>query len=175
MMVDVNYQMLLSTLQTVGLLIGIFYYIMTLRNAQKNRMKEMVLHRIQDRTPEYLRMARSMEPMFSGWNTVEEFFEKFNYHREPELTIARNVVFNSIDTWGFLFKEGLVGEEFIDRLHAPWYIIRMWETFEPIFIDGRERSGNPEHRRDFEYLYRAVKKKYPNISADTKLFARAYE
>ena len=32
-MVDVSYQMVLSTLQTVGLLVGIFYYVMVPRNS----------------------------------------------------------------------------------------------------------------------------------------------
>jgi hypothetical protein len=37
MMVDISYQMVLSTLQTAGILVGIFYYIFTLRNAQHTR------------------------------------------------------------------------------------------------------------------------------------------
>ena len=37
MMIEITYQMILSTLQTAGLLVGIFYYIMVLRNQQKNQ------------------------------------------------------------------------------------------------------------------------------------------
>ena len=36
-MAEITYQMVLSTLQTVGLLVGIFYYVTTMRNAQKTR------------------------------------------------------------------------------------------------------------------------------------------
>ena len=36
-MAEITYQMVLSTIQTVGLLVGIFYYVTTLRNAQKTR------------------------------------------------------------------------------------------------------------------------------------------
>jgi hypothetical protein len=36
-MAEITYQMVLSTIQTVGLLVGIFYYITTMRNAQKTR------------------------------------------------------------------------------------------------------------------------------------------
>ena len=36
-MAEITYQMVLSTLQTAGLLVGIFYYILTLRNAQHTR------------------------------------------------------------------------------------------------------------------------------------------
>ena len=36
-MVEVTYQMVLSTLQTTGILVGIFYYIMTLNNTRKSQ------------------------------------------------------------------------------------------------------------------------------------------
>jgi hypothetical protein len=36
-MVDVSYQMVLSTLQTVGLLVGIAYYVMSLNYTRKNQ------------------------------------------------------------------------------------------------------------------------------------------
>jgi hypothetical protein len=36
-MTELTYQMVLSTLQTAGLLVGIFYYVTTMRNAQKTR------------------------------------------------------------------------------------------------------------------------------------------
>ena len=36
-MAEITYQVVLSTLQTFGLLVGIFYYVMTLRNQQKNQ------------------------------------------------------------------------------------------------------------------------------------------
>jgi hypothetical protein len=46
MMVEVTNQMVLSTLQTAGILLVIFYYVSTLRNAKSNRMKEMVFNRM---------------------------------------------------------------------------------------------------------------------------------
>jgi len=36
-MVEVTYRMVLSTLQTTGILVGIFYYIMTLNNTRKSQ------------------------------------------------------------------------------------------------------------------------------------------
>jgi hypothetical protein len=38
-MVEITYQMLVSTLQTVGLLVGIIYYIFIMRNIQKTYAK----------------------------------------------------------------------------------------------------------------------------------------
>jgi len=52
MMVEITYQMILSTIQTVGILIGIFYYVMTLNYTKKNQEQTlkmrnaMVFHQI---------------------------------------------------------------------------------------------------------------------------------
>ena len=121
--------MVLSTLQTAGLLVGILYYITTLRNAQKNRMVDLVFRRMQSSDTEYQKMTRSLEPIMTGWDTVEEFYTKYGYRTEPELTVARVEVQNKLRSWGFLLKEGAVDLDFITRVHSPWYIIRFWESF----------------------------------------------
>ena len=36
-MVEITYQMALSTLQTIGLLVGIAYYLIIMRNSQRNQ------------------------------------------------------------------------------------------------------------------------------------------
>ena len=41
MMVDVTYQMVLSTLQTAGILVGIIYYLTIMRNSQKNQQMQL--------------------------------------------------------------------------------------------------------------------------------------
>ena len=43
-MAEITYQMVLSTIQTVGLLVGISYYILTLRNAQHTRELALKAH-----------------------------------------------------------------------------------------------------------------------------------
>jgi replicative DNA helicase len=67
-MVEITYQMVLSTLQTIALIVGIYYYIMTIRANQRNQeisLKNQQLssvHRILEvyRDPKrILQMARS--------------------------------------------------------------------------------------------------------------------
>ena len=168
-MVDVSYQMVLSTLQTVGLLVGIFYYVMTLRNAQKNRMIDMVLQRMQNKSnPEWQKMAREIGIMRYGWSTPQEFHQKYNFLKNRDLLAKQQSIVADLSMWGFLLREGAIGEEFIDRMLTPFHIIWNWEGFEPIFMKEREEFRNPKAYKDFEYLYKVVKKKYPHISKDTK-------
>ncbi|MHA2393459.1 MAG: hypothetical protein ACXAEX_16095 [Promethearchaeota archaeon] len=166
-MVEITYQMVLSTLQTVGLLVGIFYYIMTLRNTQKNRMKEMVFQRVHTRTPDYFRDIYDANPSQLEWNTVEEFHRKHNWRTTPDLIAKRSSIFAKLNAWGFLLREGLIDLDFLAKHHNPSFIKSWWEYNEPIFLDSRKRTNNPEAHKDFEFLYNAVKKKYPNIKPDT--------
>jgi len=64
-------------------------------------------------------------------------------------------------------REGLIDLDFLARHHNPSFIKSWWEYNESIFLDSRERTNNPEAHKDFEFLYNAVKKKYPDIKLDT--------
>jgi hypothetical protein len=127
----------------------------------------MVMQRWQERALENQKMSREIAPMMKGWNTVEEYFEQYNYSKTPDLTMKQAYFVHNLGFWGFLLSEGLIDMDFIVRLHQPWLIIRTWESFEPLFLD--QRVIDPEAHKDFEFLYRAVKKKYPHISAETKM------
>ena len=75
-MVDVSYQMILSTLQTVGLLVGIFYYIMTLRNQNITRKGQLLMQtyaRI-DSAERVKALITMFEWKFNGF---DEFMEKY--------------------------------------------------------------------------------------------------
>ena len=58
----------------------------------------------------------------------EEFYQKYNFRGTPELSLSRVFVQNTLNHWGFLFSEDVIGEEFIDRLYNPFHIINFWET-----------------------------------------------
>ncbi|MHA2380845.1 MAG: DUF4760 domain-containing protein [Candidatus Thorarchaeota archaeon] len=156
-------QMIREIVTIFGVIAGVSYYVLTVRNAQKNRMVEFVFQRMHERNPEYMRTSREVEQMGYGWSTVEEFYEKYNYLETPELTAKRNSIVGRLNAWGFLLKEGLIELDFISRLHTPSFIISMWERNEPLFLDFRERANDPTIQQDFEYLYNAVKRKYPDI------------
>ena len=135
-------------------------------------MLEMVSQRAgQANNLEYQKLVRQIIPMYySGWSTPEEYREKYSYQKTPELELARVITQNTLNNWGFLFREGVINEQFIDRLYNPWHIIHYWETFKPLMLAERESMGNPEAFKDLEHLYNAMKKKYPNLNSDTEFW-----
>jgi hypothetical protein len=82
-MVEITYQMVLSTLQTAGILVGIFYYIMDLRNNREIQQISLLirqsqcLQQILDKTTsreglEYDRICTQAE-----WSDYDEWLERY--------------------------------------------------------------------------------------------------
>ena len=121
-MVELTIPLFLDIIRTVGILVGIIYYLVIMRNNQKALMLDMVSRRAQQaHSYDHQRMARLIVPMYDGWSTPDEFYEKYNFRDTPELELSRVIIQNSLNVWGFLFREGAIGEEFIDRdgFHLP--------------------------------------------------------
>ena len=174
-MVDVSYALILDAIRTVGIVAGIVYYLSILRNQQKARMMDMVSRRTEQvNNIEYQRMVRRVGRAGEDWSTPDEYYEKFNPLVEQDFGVERSIVQNNLNHWGFLFREGFIDEEFVERLYHPWHIINFWETYGVLLLQEREEAGIPTLFSDLEYLYDAMKKKYPHLSKDTRFSFRGW-
>ena len=150
--------MVLSTLQTVGILVGIFYYIMTLRNTRKNqelhletRQAQLFLNIYDAYTSKQFHIDRAKMMHLWEWTDYDDFIAKYDSDVDPE---AR-AIFDSILMWleglGTLVKRGLIDPELVhDLMYA--FIINFWERHLPIFSHFREQHG-PKMVEDLESLY----------------------
>ena len=66
-MAEITYQMLLSTIQTIALIVGIIYYLTIMRNAQKTR--ELTL-KSQEHATE-TRQAQLFMQIYDKWSSTE--------------------------------------------------------------------------------------------------------
>ena len=152
-MAEITYQMVLSTLQTLGLLIGIFYYIMTLRNQRKNqeisiRNQELALETIQaqlfmniyDRrvnNPEFDALQHKIEAL--KWKDWDEYKVLFDY-TNPETRdnhLAMSTIMYFYEGVGVLVKLNLVDIQLISYLMSD-STRAFWEKVEPIVEEARE-------------------------------------
>jgi hypothetical protein len=95
--------------------------------------------------------------------------KRFNQVTTPEILSKRASIQDKLNAWGFMLKEGMVNIDLIGRLHCPTFIKHWWESNEPIYLDSRAKSGNPNFMADFEYLYYVIKKKYPNLQVEERI------
>ena len=160
--------MVLSTLQTLGLLVGIFYYIMTLRNQRKNqeisiRNQELALEtrqaqlfmNIYDRrvnSPEFDALQHRIEAL--RWKDWDEYKVLFDY-TNPETRdnhLAMSTIMYFYEGVGVLVKSNLVDIRLIAQLMSG-SVMGFWEKVESIVEGGREEWYGKGWLVEVEYLY----------------------
>ena len=174
-MAEITYQMVLSTLQTVALVVGIIYYITIMRNQQKtreltlkaqeevekSRKRELILQRFQSYNLDYYRAYNTV--MTTDFKDLDEWIQKYSRTVDPETSARWLYMANTLNIAGLLFQEGDTDQDLLFQLYTPNSIIRMWEHYEPVIRDLRQRMENPVLWKPFEYLYSETKKKYPEV------------
>jgi hypothetical protein len=156
-------QMIREIVTIFGVIAGVSYYIMTVRNAQKNRMIDMVFQRMHTRSAEYFKDSLDITPSTFDWETVEEFHRKYNWRKTPDIISKRAALADRFTAWGMLLRQGLIDIDFVAKVFPPAFVMVWWERNEPLYQEERKVTNFPEHYEDLEFLYNALKKKYPDI------------
>ena len=159
-MVEVTYQMILNTLQTVGLLFGIAYYVLSLNYTRRNQ--ELTL-KTRNMTLQYQSINSMMySPLGlksmrlvgkTSFSSIEEYRELF---KDPEFDSAVTYVFSMLDIWGIYLEEGIFDIGIFAKA-APWYFKRFWNQYKPIIYEYRKTLG-PSYYRNIEYLFDSLEK-----------------
>jgi len=167
-MTEITYQMVLSTLQTAGLLVGIGYYLMSIRNQNRARQAQMFMTLYQQITDsDWLRRQQEINFLFE-YDNFEEFWEKYGPHTNMDGFVTWISRTNFYDGLGMLIKRGLIEPEMIDDvISGP--IIFFWEKrILPIKKEFEDYSNNPAAFEMGEYLYNQIKpirdKQHPELA-----------
>jgi hypothetical protein len=135
MMVDITYQMVLSTLQTAGLLVGILYYIFDLQNKREDQRLANTRQELLLKSQEQALETRQVElyiSLWEKWNSKEfakdrydsyrmewinrtDFHEKFNPSSDWEAQASWNSFGRSIEGLADLHRKNLIDIEFLDH------------------------------------------------------------
>ncbi|TFH22541.1 hypothetical protein E4G67_04245 [Candidatus Bathyarchaeota archaeon] len=173
MMVDVTYQMVLSTIQTAGILVGIAYYIMTLNYTRKNQ--EMQLETRQTQLFMYLYDKWSSEDFqkkitelqLTNWDDYEDWNSKYGPSADLDTYSRMTSLGSFYEGLGVLVKNGQVKPELVDELMSH-SLISAWEKIAPIIIHQRKKFNYPNMGEWMEYLYNQIKpiydKQHPELA-----------
>ena len=172
-MAEITYQMLLSTIQTAGLLVGIFYYIMTLKNQQRNQ--ELSL-KAQQQTLEtrqaQLFMGIYNQTVSSDYVSARTKVARLDYSNfndfmkiyDPDLSPEAKENYEALDYMisfyeglGVLVKEGLAPIRYVALLMAG-ITRRLWEKLGLVITEIREYNNQPRIASEWEYLYNELMK-----------------
>ena len=153
-MIEITYQMVLSTLQTIALIVGIYYYVMVLRNQQRSRKTQMfmpIYSRVLD--SEYRRHFSDIRVW--EWEDFDDWEKKY-YENRDEWAKLVNVVM-VLEWVSVLLKRKDIDFDIVyDTLRIE--VTRLWDGIGPIIKEGRVRWDFPEFGAGVETLYNELKK-----------------
>ena len=163
-MVEITYQMVLSTLQTIGLLVGIAYYLIIMRNSQRNQQIQLETRKVQLFIQLYQQLTSeetlkaSMELMTLDIKDNDEYLKKYDSSVNPAHYAKRAHIWWIYNSIGELLRMGTIEHDLIDRLQLDAQVIIMWEKWEHIIKETRVRENLPHIWEGFEHLYNETKK-----------------
>jgi hypothetical protein len=161
MMVEITYQMVLSTIQTISLVIGISYYIMVLRNQQKNQKHAQGMRKIQllNDIREFTSNSNNdwNQMMEMEWTDFEDFETKYSWESNPEVYNARVRMWRNLNYYGLLVEDDLIDAGTYARTISDQSPI-VWDKFKDIIIEMRRRTDNPEQYIGMEILAKETDK-----------------
>jgi hypothetical protein len=151
-MVDVSLiQPVSQVAAAIGVLIAATYYVMNLRETNKNRKIAFTTNLIQMTLSED--WQRKMTQLLNmEWSSFEDFVKKYDSKVNEDNYVKRNTVLGTFDYLGYVLKEELIDKNAIYNV-AGDYIIFMWMKFHTV-IEGYRNNGDyaVDTFANFEYI-----------------------
>jgi len=143
-----------------GVLVAAGYYVMNIRNAARDRRKQMIMMKLPPMTREYYEWNHQVR---NSWSGPEEFDEK--YRLDPVLESKVWYIMNIYGILGQLYVEGMMSLEEVAQGYSPGWLIGWWEVFEfyikRIRYTSEGEAAYPEYLDSYERLVNDLKRRYP--------------
>jgi hypothetical protein len=156
-MVEVTIPIVLQVIQTVGILVGIIYYITIMRSNQKTQQLQLDTRKAQLYMQLFMRITseefikKSLDLLKFEYENVNEFMDK--YISGPDSTTHAKLfsMFWHIDGLGYMMANDLIDPEMVYNFGGGFAQVWHWKKWEPVIRRMRELRGEPEFMRWFEY------------------------
>jgi hypothetical protein len=170
MVEQVTFQTIFQFLQTVGILVGVYYYITTIRTNQRNQeltlkaqehateTRQLDIYmklKLMQTDPEWMRTFFEVSAL--EWEDFDDFARKYSHTENPEEAGKRFAVWNYWESLGYILSRGVIDPDTVFDMFGN-SCINNWIQFEPIIRGFREKDGVPEMWKWFEYLADEMKK-----------------
>jgi hypothetical protein len=154
----VTFQTIFQFLQTVGILMGVYYYITTIRTNQRNQQLTLETRQLQL----YMKVLEDYrdQEFMTRWTDVayhqeygdyEEWRRKYGPVANPEAYANFFHVTNWFQGIGYLVKTRVLDLEVVSEYIRPRSVVFLWEKVEPI-VKAHRATTNPDALKSFEYL-----------------------
>jgi hypothetical protein len=148
-----------AVVAAVGVLIGLVYYILDMRNQSRIRQTDLVM-RLYSIFGSKECMEAHHQLMTIEANNINEFMKK--YSGLPE-RLSFGTVCAFYEGIGVLLHRRLIDISLVDDLFST-SILQTWEKIEHLVKDLREHQKRPQIWEWFEYLYNEMKKREQQLA-----------
>ena len=156
-MVEITLPLMLDTIRTAGIIVGIIYYLSIMRNQSKTREAQFLLQ---------LNQVFQDKEAIKDWHDVlamevhdyQDFLDKYDSSVNMENYLQRSRIYRMLNTFGQLLKKGLVSPETVYDGISGGFIEDMWDKHSVIIRGIRERNEKPHYLDGFESLVEEMKK-----------------
>jgi len=145
-----------------GVIAGFSYYVLTVRNAQKNQKQQLETRQAQLFMQLYDRWAGtdfkklSREVMEQNFIDYDDYISKYDSDINPEAYDKNRSLGSFYEGIGVLVKRNLIDPHMVDDLMSN-AILRYWEKYGPIMAEIRVHRNYPQAGEWAEYLYNVIK------------------
>ena len=156
-MVEITLSIVLQIIQTVGILVGIVYYITIMRSGQKNQQLQLETRKAQLYMQLFMRITseefvkKAIDLLKLEYGDVDEFMEKDILGPDSSLHAKLFSMFWHIDGLGYMMSQGLIDPEMVYNFGGGFAQVWHWRKWEPVVMRFRERRGDPDFLKWFEY------------------------
>ena len=139
-------QTLLTFVTLISVPVGVFYYVMTLRNQSRSRQIQIIRGL----------NATNIDLTFLSWefSDYDDFMSKFGPESNPESWLNLMDWFTTLEEYGVYVKEGLLDIRLLYLLHGGT-IKKSWEILE-VLLEYRIRNNWPRWLIESEYLCKKI-------------------
>jgi hypothetical protein len=133
----------------VGVLVGVVYYILDMRNQTRIRRTDLLVR---------LFSEINNRDWVEAWEKVRDRETlDYNDYKDKYGFVEVNEIYLFLDQLGRLLQKGLIDLDLLPL--ETGQIINMWEKISPILEGGRKKFNEPKMGWGLEYLYNIIKKK----------------
>lgn len=150
----------------LGVCVAAFYYVINLRETNKNRRITFTNSMMQQMHSEESE-RRFIDCISMQWSDFDDFKNKYDSRTNPENFAKRVSLWDQCDSLGFLYKSNLIDFDTLFNTGAG-QVEWVWTKFKPIIEGYRMTDFSPKAYSNLEYLAEAVINRRKEIEVDTR-------
>lgn len=156
-MIEITAPLVLDVIRTVGILVGIVYYLSIIRNQSKTREAQFLLQLnqvFQDKEA----IKDWYDVLFMDFTDYQDFTERYDSTVNMKNYLQRSRIYRMLNTFGLIIKRGLVDPEIVYDGIQGGFVEGLWNKHSIVIKERRKISNQPHFHEGFEYLANAMKK-----------------